>query len=456
MRIFIVIAIFGLIVLSAAHISIPVSVVAQEEVAVETSDALCSPALEQVWTLASDACIGGPVGYVCNGGKPPLVEPAGPVSTALSSVGALVEATQVDLLQTSPLSVEQSNGGVAWLRLEAPIAFTGLLLGYVAALDVTPPDFPSWQSMVIVTGNSDSLTCGTAPQNAFIAQTQVGQPTNIVINGASINLNGTLMVQTSAAETHFLGLAGRARIFARGSEQIVQLGEQVSVPYNAGDYYSPAGQPSAPTFMDNTSIQNLPVALLDYPLLLPQPGYVTTAGLVNMRSAPDTTAALLGQVPAGEVLSVLGRNPEGNWYHVRLNTGETGWMFASLLLQNVGEISAVYEATPQPPQRYGLMGEIGTVLAPDGVNVRQAPDASFALAFNLPAGAEVKLLARSPYSPWVKIQHGENIGWVALIAIETRVFIDALPIDYDVPPPPVPTRIPGSFGNAFPDPRGGG
>lgn len=428
---------------------------AQETTGTEVSDAMCAPVLEAVWTTASDACLAKPAGYICNGGRPPLVEPSGAVSSALSAVGALVEAQQVDMLQTSPFSIENNSTGVAWLRLGEPIAMTALLVGYVAVMDVTPPDFPPWQSMVVVTG-SDQSACPNAPQNAFVMQTTVGQSTNVVINGASVALNGTLMVQTRGSETLFLGLSGSARILARGQEREILLGEQVSVPHNAGDYFSPAGAPSIPDFMDNRLVQNLPVALLDRPLLLPQPGYVTTAGLVNVRAEPSTQGALLGQLERGEVLSVLGANPAGDWYHVRLDTGETGWMYADLLVRNVGEIRNVYVATPQPPQRYGVNGTLGRVQAPAGINVRNAPDVSFPQAFTLPDGAEVTLLARSPYSPWVKIQHGDSVGWVALIALNTQVVIEALPIDYDVPPPPAPTRIPGSFGNAFPDPRGGG
>ena len=45
------------------------------------------------------------------------------------------------------------------------------------------------------------------------------------------------------------------------------------------------------------------------------------------------------------------------------------------------------------------------------------------------------------------------VGWLALITLQTQAVIEALPIDYDVPPPPQPTRVPGSFGNAFPDPN---
>jgi hypothetical protein len=77
----------------------------------------------------------------------------------------------------------------------------------------------------------------------------------------------------------------------------------------------------------------------------------------------------------------------------------------------------------------------------------------FGLIVTLPVGSSVNLIERSPYSPWVKVENGGIVGWAALIALETQAVINALPIDYDVPPPPAPTRVPGSFGNAFPDPR---
>jgi hypothetical protein len=128
-------------------------------------------------------------------------------------------------------------------------------------------------------------------------------------------------------------------------------------------------------------------------------------------------------------------------------------MYAQLLRQNLGSIQAIYDATPIPPQRYGALGQIATVIAPAGLNLRQAPDVSFGLVVTIPAGTQVNLLARSPYSPWVKVEAGGIIGWAALITLETQSVIEALPIDYDVPPPPEPTRVPGSFGNAFPDPN---
>jgi uncharacterized protein YgiM (DUF1202 family) len=412
----------------------------------------CAAALEAIWTAASNACIAGPVGYICNGGSAPQAEPIGPISNALAPAGALVEVAAVDALHTAPIITEAGSGGVAWVRVGSPVRFTGLLVGDVTLRDATLPDFPPWQSTLVQTG-PDIQTCGPVPHSVYVAQTPFGQPTNIAINGVSLGLNGTILVRTVGDQTLFAGLSGQVSLFAAGREQLLRNGEQSFVNYSGGNFTAPISPPSEPAALDQTLAQNLPVALLDRPVILPQPGYVVTDGAVNLRVAPSTDAAVILQAPAGQVLSVLGMSSSGQWYHVRLDSGETGWMLAELLIQNVGSIQAIYDSTPLPPQRYGELGHTGKVLAPAGSNLRSAPDASFPLVTTVPDGAKVTLLARSPYSPWVKVDFNGVVGWIALITLETQAFIEALPVDNNVPPPPTPTRIPGSFGNAFPDPN---
>jgi len=426
--------------------------VAQDGVAV--SDATCISTLNSLWTTASDACIGKPEGYICNGGSAPTVDPSGAVSSALSPVGALVDAQLVNALHTSVLST--TGVGVMWLRLTAPLQVTGLLLGDVSVRNVAPAGFPAWQSMVVETGAETTVPCAAVPQNAAIFQNTGDSEASIVVNGASVRLSGTVLVRTDPSNTIFISLSGQSSVIALGQEQPLWTGEQLSVPYNPGDFSRPANVATTPEPLDVSLLQNIPVALLDRPVLLPQPGYVATEGAVNLRAAPNTNAPILIQVPAGQVMSVLGRNTAGDWYHVRLDSGETGWMLASLLRRNVGTIQAVYEATPFPPQRFGDLGHIGKVRAPAGVNLRSGPDVGFPVITVLADGTQVNLLARSPYSPWVKVESGSASGWLALITLDTQAYIDALPVDNSVPPPPPPTTVPGSFGNAFPDPRGGG
>lgn len=64
--------------------------------------ASCAPAVEAIWTAASNACIKETVGYICNGGAPPQVEPVGPVSNALNPIGALVDVSVVTSIHSSP------------------------------------------------------------------------------------------------------------------------------------------------------------------------------------------------------------------------------------------------------------------------------------------------------------------------------------------------------------------
>jgi uncharacterized protein YraI len=428
-------------------------VAAQDSASV--SSAACAPALETVWTAASDACISGPNGFICNGGTAPQVEPAGAVSNTLANIGALVQVDIVQSIRTLPASADGTSAGLAWLRLVPPVEVTGLLIGDVTVRNAAQPGFPPWQAMVVQTG-IENPTCGAMPHNVFIVQSPFNQPANIAVNGVSLGLNGTILVQTRDGQTVFAGLSGVSNVFAMGQDQTLRTGQQIIVPYNPTDFSIPAGLASAPQPLDTLLGQNLPVALLDRPIIVPQPGYVTTMGAVNLRTAPSTDAAVLFQVPAGQVLSVLGRSLDGLWFHVRLDSGETGWMLAELLLQNVGEIRANYDSTPLPPQRYGELGRVAKVLAPAGVNLRSAPDVMFSVVATVPDGAIVTLLARSPYSPWVKVDYNGIIGWLALITLETEAVIDALPIDYNVPPPPGPTTVPGSFGNAFPDPNADG
>ncbi|NWF69941.1 MAG: SH3 domain-containing protein [Chloroflexi bacterium] len=412
----------------------------------------CGEALPALWTLASEGCVARPEGYVCNGGSAPQVEPVG-AGYALTSVGSLVDVASIDSIRSAPIALANGIAGLVWARVLPPVHMTALLIGDVYLQDVTPPDFATWQSLIVQTAPG-LPSCAEAPRNLFLAQVVQDQTSiRLVINGISVDLVGTMAVYTTADSTVFVSLYGGVRVLALGSAQIGWAGQQVSVPYAGANLSAPAAAPNPAVAFDPTMLANIPTMLLDHVISVPQPGYVATQGTVNLRAAPSTGAALLIEVPPGQILSVLGSSPAGDWLHVQTSFGLTGWMFAELLQQNLGTLNSFYENTPTPIVRVGNPVLNATVIAPDGVNLRNAPDVSFAAIGILPFGTVVNLEARSPYSPWVRISANGSSGWVALIALETDTYIDALPIDFDVPPPPGPTRVPGSWGNAFPDPN---
>lgn len=416
----------------------------------------CNAVLAALYESASNYCIGQAVGYFCNGGLPPRAEPAGPIANALGAPGALIESALLDMVQPAPLP-SNNSGGLVWLRLDTLVQISALLIGDVQVRDVTPddPSFTAWQSMLVQTSTAES-DCDHAPQSALVVQSPVAQPTRLVINGASIDLDGTLVVQTQQNQTIFSLLEGLGRVTVFGQAEAVFPGQELIVSYNPGDFTRPAALPQPAAPLQFARVASLPVQAFDRPVLLPQPGYVVTEGLVNMRAGPDIDAQLIYQVPKGQIISVLGRDTANEWYHVRLGNDETGWMRADLLSRRTGLIERVYDETPAPPQRFGELGSKGRVIVEQGSNLRRAPDTSFPVIQTLPFGTELSLIARSPYSPWVKVDSGGVEGWVALITIETKSAINFLPVEYDVPLPPQPTATPNyGGGHAYPDPSRG-
>jgi uncharacterized protein YgiM (DUF1202 family) len=416
----------------------------------------CEVTLEGLWALVSDACATGPTGFICNGGSAPQVRPTGQVANALAAVGALVETDVVEAVQTLPIITEVVGGGVMWFRWEEPHYTTGLIVGEAVLFDMTQGDFAPWTSMLVQTG-ADRPDCPTTPHNTFILEAQPNIRSDMVVNGVSLGIEGAIAVRTIGDNTVFVGLTGRNTATVQALELPLWTGQQITVAYAPGNFAQPTGlvQETAP--LDPSIIEYLPTGLLDQPVWLPQPGYVMTQATINLRVEPSLNGPLIGQVPANELLTVLGQNETGDWLHVSLSSGISGWMFAELLERNTGTIQAVYSETPVPPQRFGELTNIARVRAPAGLNVRSKPGVDFPITFVLNNGDQVNLTARSPYNAWVKVEDGggNELGWVALVALDTRANVSGLPIDNTVPPPPAPpepTLPPTFFGNAFPDP----
>lgn len=421
----------------------------------DDSTNVCETNLVQFYTSATDVCLNAPNGNACNGGNPPLAEPAGPVANSLASFGAVVPIDELQSITTTGFAPDGTNGGLMWVRV-ADVNMSGLMLGDVTIRNMIDPavvDFPVWTAFSVVTGQ-DAPGCSAEPNSAFIVQnSNQYEQIRVVINGASVDLNGTVLIKTVGIDTVFVSLEGVMRLLANGESRTLVAGQESRINHPDGNFANAGSIPAEPAPYASDRIMNIPVELLDRALILPQPGYVSTEGAVNLRSGPSTNAGVIYQVPAGQIMTILGSNPASDWYHVRLANGQTGWMFAELLRRNHGVITAQYEETPSPPQRYGDAGHTAMVSSPSGATARSAPHVGFPAMFSVGTGAVLELVARSPYSPWVKIETGGAVGWVPLINLETRAIVESLPVDYTVPLPPEPTEPPGQWGGAFPDPR---
>ncbi len=419
-----------------------------------SQEQICAEGVVNFYTAASEVCLGAPDGYACNGGDRPDTLPAGPVANSLAPLGSIIPVNQIDSLRTPPFGDDGTSGGLLWMRVPE-VNINLLLLGDVAISNRIEPDtgFPKWTAFTVQTAPELS-GCADHPMNMLIVQS-VDRivPSRVVVNGASVDLSGTMMVFTQENQTVFVVLEGLIRVLALREAQTLVAGQETRVNYINNDWTAPTTGPTIVLPYTPGVTLNIPIALFDRPAVLPQPGFVVTDGAVNLRTGPGTNFALIYQVPAGQSMTVLGRNPTGDWYHLRLANGQTGWMLAELLRRNHGSIDIVYESTPLPPQRYGSAGRLATVSSQS--NLRSAPHVGFPVLYNVDGGATLELIARSPYSPWVKVDSAGAIGWIPLLNVDTRAVIESLPIDFSVPPPPVPpepTAIPGLTGFAFPDP----
>ncbi len=424
----------------------------------------CAGVLIRAYTEAGNRCLGGPSGHFCNGGGAPVAKPD---ENLLQEPGALVEANRVESLRSAALDSADS-GGLIWLRLEENILMDALLIGQLSIENAVLPDsdFAKWQSFTLESGRS-AWQCAGAPEiGVMVIQGLYGRTARVVVNGVSLRIDGTVIALTQDRITKFIAIEGQVRLLASGQSINIHAGEQLDFGYAQGDWRKPEGSSAgssegfgpSPALFEYDLVKDLPIVLFDRPVPIPQPGYAQTQGGVNMRMAPDIEAQLLFQVPAGETMSVLGISTNREWLHIRLGNGETGWMSAGLLAKNLEEIKQVYDVTPPPPQRYGELGSRAFVNVAAGGNLREAPDTAFRVKRTLPYGTQVKLLARSPYSPWAKVSFGDEVGWMALFTLRSEAVIGSLPIDYNVPFPPRATATPVfsyGGGHAYPDPDGG-
>jgi uncharacterized protein YgiM (DUF1202 family) len=64
-------------------------------------------------------------------------------------------------------------------------------------------------------------------------------------------------------------------------------------------------------------------------------GTVAYCNYLNLRTGPGVTYSVIRAVPAGTIVSLLGRNSASTWAYVRLADGTIGWMGASYLIESV-------------------------------------------------------------------------------------------------------------------------
>jgi len=200
-----------------------------------------------------------------------------------------------------------------------------------------------------------------------------------------------------------------------GDQVVNSEGAKLSVPsIYTGEFFrdvaivATAAPTVAPVVVVPTSAPPKPTALIE-PTITPK---ATLAATVfnggNIRKEPQVGNNVLGQLHAGEVVTLLERSNDSAWYRVKAPEAE-GWVSATLL--KIDAEMAKQVPTSAPPET-GLSAKVF-----NGGNVRERPVTGKPLD-QINAGETVRLLAKTSDGGWYQINYtraGKPItGWVSI------------------------------------------
>src|SRR5690606_7075736 len=145
----------------------------------------------------------------------------------------------------------------------------------------------------------------------------------------------------------------------------------------------------------------------------PQPtggrGQVLTT--LRLRAEPTTRAAQVGGVRWGETVDIIGRSNNHAWYQIMRANGQTAWAFATWIRIIEGNFDALpytdgSQPVTAPPPTEGIVAQ-----AYGNMVIRNGPGLQYARISKAQWGTRVQVLGISPNGQWLKVRHGDVVGW---------------------------------------------
>ncbi len=169
-------------------------------------------------------------------------------------------------------------------------------------------------------------------------------------------------------------------------------------------------------------------SFISYPTPLPQtsqpqsqtPLAITIPEIMNVRSGPGLTYDIVTTVPAGTQGTIVGTDPNDDWYQVEI-AGVTGrvWIYQDLTTL-VGSLTGVkqYTALEITQLTTGTPSGDGTaplaITIPELMNVRTGPGLTYNIVTTVPAGTQGYIYGIDPDNDWFHIE---------LEGFDTRVWV---------------------------------
>ena len=160
----------------------------------------------------------------------------------------------------------------------------------------------------------------------------------------------------------------------------------------------------------------------------------TAAIAGNIRREPNREAEVLGRLAPEEVVILIERSIDGEWYRIITSEGLSGWVSRTLLVVDQDLAAQLPVATPT---------DLRTASVFNGGNVRTSPSLRGLVIDQVYAGESVFLLARNADSTWLKIINERKMtGWVSrtLLTIAPDD-LRRLPVSNETVPTPLPATV---------------
>lgn len=176
---------------------------------------------------------------------------------------------------------------------------------------------------------------------------QYGEPSENPAFWRSLSPNYFLTDLSGPIQLHHA--RGDASVPVKLSEILVEQGKQAGMPVELyaypGDNHNISGNfgramAQSVAFFDRWVKQPVSLRETSGPTVYPR------VDNVNLRAAPSTSSAVVGQLSIGESLPIVGKNADGSWWRVRTDTG-TAWIAASVALAaKTAEVPVVAAEVP--------------------------------------------------------------------------------------------------------------
>ena len=140
---------------------------------------------------------------------------------------------------------------------------------------------------------------------------------------------------------------------------------------------------------------------------------------MNVRSGPGLTYDIVTTVPAGTQATIVGIDPDNEWYQVEIDGVEGQvWIYQGLTTL-VGSLTGVKQYTAlEIAQLTGTPGSDGSVplaiTVPITMNVRTGPGLTYDVVRIVPAGTQGRIFGIDPDDDWfqIELEGLDTLVWV--------------------------------------------